>query len=310
MKIDLQQAIFLLKHGHVVGLPTETVYGLAACLNQPLAIEKIFELKNRPLANPLIIHVADQREVDAYVTDFPPGFAELAKAFWPGPLTLILPIKPPMIHSIVRADLPTAGFRFPDQILTRKIISQVGPLVMPSANLSGRPSSTTPEHVEQDFGCGFPVLDGGKCKRGLESTILCYKDAWVIARMGALSAEDLQKVLGYKPENMVLKKDAQPLCPGQLFRHYAPKARLFLGVDEIDEATHILGFEGRTYLKDKFVYILGSTDEPLQVAGNVYQKLRQLDEDGVQAAWIDMNFPQEGLWKTITERLRRAAGSS
>lgn len=309
MKIDVKKAIALLKQGNVVGLPTETVYGLAACLNRPLAIAKIFELKNRPLANPLIIHLAHQQELAEFVTNFPPGFDDLATVFWPGPLTLILPINQTKIHPIVRSDLPTAGFRIPDQPLTREIISETGPLVMPSANLSGRPSSTNPEHVEQDFGEDFPVLNGGKCQRGLESTILYYKDSfWVIARMGSLAAEDFKNVLGYLPENLSLKADARPICPGQLFRHYAPKARLFLGKDEIDEATHILGFKGRSYPEGKVVLYFGSIEEPLHVAGNFYQLLRQLDEEDITSVWVDMDFPRNGLWKTIAERLMRAAG--
>ncbi len=141
------------------------------------------------------------------------------------------------------------------------------------------------------------------------STILCYRGSgWVIARMGSLAAEDFKAVLGYLPVNMALKVEAQPICPGQLFRHYAPKARLFLGINEACQATHILGFEGREYPEDKIVLYFGSAAEPLSAASNLYRLLRQLDEEGITAAWIDMDFPKEGLWKTIEERLRRAAG--
>lgn len=308
MKIDVHQAIFSLMQSQVVGLPTETVYGLAACLNKPCAIEKIFKLKNRPLANPLIVHLAHQRELTDYVTEFPPKFHELAETFWPGPLTIILSVREKTIHPLVRAGLSTAGFRIPNQPLTLQVIKETGPLVMPSANLSGRPSSTNPEHLEEDFGNDFPVLDGGKCTRGLESTILCHREsAWVVARMGALAAEDFEQVLGYLPQNMTGKTEARPICPGQLFRHYAPRAHLLLGRDQMSMATHILGFKGRKYPENKRVFYLGSLEEVLEVAGNLYFLLRKLDEEDVSYAWIDMNFPKEGLWKTIEERLKRAA---
>lgn len=309
MKIDLQQTIALLLQGQVVGLPTETVYGIAACLRNRQAIEKIFELKNRPLTNPLIIHLAAPEDLQEFTTNLPPDFHALSEAFWPGPLTLILPIDESTIPPIARANLPTAAFRIPDQPLTREVIAQSGPLVMPSANLSGRPSSTSPEHVEQDFGPDFPVLDGGKCQRGLESTILCYQHpAWVIARMGSLAAEDFQSVLGYIPENMTLKNESKPICPGQLLRHYAPRAKLYLNADELEKTASILGFADRIYPKNHRVFILGSINQPQEIAHHLYDALRRLDEEGVQSVWVDMDFPQNGLWKTIHERIKRAAG--
>lgn len=311
MHISLKQAISLLRSGYVVGVPTETVYGLAASLEQPAAIERIFELKKRPHANPLIIHVADWKALQPYATHYPPGFEQLAQTFWPGSLTCILPVDT-HVPEIARAGLPTAGFRVPDHTLARQLIQETGPLVMPSANLSGRPSATRREHVEEDFGTDFPVLDGGMCTKGLESTILLYQSPeWVIVRLGALSADQFEPILGYLPRFMQKEKGTQPLCPGQLFRHYAPHARLMLGeAAALAEAPFILGFKERRYPLDKRVIVLGSLFHPVEVAENLYQALRQLDQEGARLAWVDMDFPRHGLWQTIAERLMRAGEGS
>lgn len=309
MKVTVSQAIAYLNQGEVVALPTETVYGLAASLHHTAAIEQVFKLKGRPLANPLIIHVAHLHEIQEYALAYPPDFEMLAQAFWPGPLTLILPIKTDKIDPLVRANLATAGFRIPDHAQTLEVIEGVGPLVMPSANLSGRPSSTRAEHIEQDFGKDFPVLCGGNCVRGLESTILYYQEpAWKIVRMGSLAAGNFKSILGYAPENLAIQSEAKPLCPGQLYRHYAPKARLLLNKRELNEASHILGFEERVYPEGKYVIYLGSIKDPKQVAANLYQVLRQLDQEEIPEIWVDMDFPLDGLWGTISERLIRAAG--
>jgi L-threonylcarbamoyladenylate synthase len=309
MRISIAQAQEKLLVDEVVAIPTETVYGLAAKLDRPEAIRKIFELKGRSLKNPLIIHVSDVSDVLSYAMNLPPHFQALTEAFWPGPLTLIIPIKTDLIPSIVRANLPTAGFRMPNHSLALKVIQTVGPLVMPSANLSGKPSSTQMEHIEKDFGLDFPVLDGGACQAGLESTILHYQNSrWTIIRLGALSADVFEPILGYKPAYQKNVKDNEVICPGQLFRHYAPQAKLILGnLERIHEADFILGFKERVYPLKKRLLYLGSLDHPHEVAENLYAILRQLDLEGAKVAWIDTNFPETGLWQTIAERLSRAA---
>jgi L-threonylcarbamoyladenylate synthase len=308
MCISLSQAIQALQEGQVVAVPTETVYGLAACLNQPAAIQQIFALKGRSLANPLIIHVAAPQDIQPYVTAFPPDFEKLAHAFWPGALTCILPVQEAYVPSLVRAGLPTAGFRVPASQVTRDLLQATGPLVMPSANLSGRPSATRPEHIDEDFGPDFPVLDGGACAHGVESTILLYQDnEWGIVRLGALAPDYFECVLGYQPRIIQRGVTEQPVCPGQLFRHYAPRAQLFLGDPAgLIEAPFVLGFKERHYPTDKRVIVLGSLFNPKEVAENLYQALRQLDQEGASQAWVDMDFLQTGLWQTIAERLLRA----
>lgn len=308
MRLNLSQSISALRSGEVIAVPTETVYGLAASLEHPEAIERIFTLKGRPRANPLIIHVADMRDIEKYVVSFPPHFEEIVNAFWPGSLTCILPVRS-NVPSNVRAGLPTAGFRVPDFELTRNLLKETGPLVMPSANLSGRPSATRPEHVEEDFGTDFPVLDGGNCAKGVESTILLYQDPeWVIVRLGALAPELFAPILGYQPRFEQKSHEAQPLCPGQMYRHYAPRAQLLLGdSSNLAKAPVVLGFKERKYPQEKRVILLGSVSNPEEVAENLYRVLRQLDQEGINLAWIDIDFPRHGLWLTIAERLFRAA---
>ena len=311
MRISLSEAISYLQSGKVIAVPTETVYGLAASLTQPQAIQEIFLLKGRPMTNPLIIHVADPKQIQVYATTLPPLFSQLAKAFWPGPMTLIMPVYTHLISPVVRAELPTAGFRIPHHSLTLQLLQTVGPLVMPSANLSGKPSATRPEHVEQDFGNSFPVLDGGICTKGIESTILSYQEErWVILRLGSLTSEAFQKILGYQPKIMQASSKTQPLCPGQLFRHYAPQAKLLLGdLARLQEAPFVLGFKERYYPERKRIIHLGSLQNAEEVAENLYNVLRQLDQEGASLAWVDMDFPNQGLWVTIAERLRKAGES-
>lgn len=312
MDVSLSEAASLLKEGKVVAVPTETVYGLAASLDHPDAIEQVFALKGRHHLNPLIIHMAHVQDLHHYILHYPPHFNALAEAFWPGPLTCILPVQISRVPPIARACLPTAGFRIPALQLTRDLLQLTGPLVMPSANLSGKPSATRPEHVKADFGPDLPILDGGICKKGVESTILFYDEQdkeWVIVRLGALAPEMFKPVLGYEPRFVQRSPDERPLSPGQLFRHYAPNARLSLGNPmALAEASCVLGFKERNY-PGKRVIILGSLAKPEEVAENLYQALRQLDQAGESHVWVDMDFPREGLWQTIAERLMRAGES-
>lgn len=310
MRVTLEQASGILTRGGLVAVPTETVYGLAASLKYEQAVQHIFVVKKRPPENPLIIHVADADQIRGFIEEFPPGFDVLADSFWPGPMTLVLPVRTAAVLSVVRAGLPTAGFRIPRHPSAQDLLRRTGPLVMPSANLSGKPSSTSPEHVEEDFGSDFPVLDGGPCDKGLESTILGrVGNRWAIFRQGALAAQDFTPVLGYTPLLIDATGEEKPLCPGRLFRHYSPKAKLLLGKKSRPDAEEaIVGFIERTYPGNKEIFFLGSLNDPLQVARNLYKILRELDRKHIETARIDTDFPEEGLWATIRERIRRAAG--
>lgn len=308
MRINLDSAVTLLNNGSVIGVPTETVYGLAASINHPAAIQQIYTLKGRPSNNPLIIHVAESKDVCSFMQENVYDLDLLARDFWPGPMTLVLPVKCKLIPSLARADLPTAAFRIPQHPLTLELLKKTGPLVMPSANLSGKPSSTSFEHVEDDFGVGFPVMDGGKCQKGLESTILIYHAGeWQIIRQGALAPEQFKTTLGYIPA-VQTKTLEKPLCPGQMYRHYAPKAQLKL-METFDTVTNgvIIGFSQRIYPKECTVLILGSLEDAETASSNLYATLRQLDQKGYSSAYVDMNFPKKGILATLAERLQRAA---
>lgn len=313
MKVSLEQAISLLNSGLVVAIPTETVYGLAASIDFPKAIEEIFRLKGRPANNPLIVHLASANDISLYAKELPEDFKKLAETFWPGPLTVVLPVIEDTVPDIARAGLPTAAFRVPDHELTHKVLKGTGPLVMPSANLSGKPSATSAEHVEHDFGKGFSVLDGGECTKGVESTILCREGSkWVVIRLGALPPEAFLHVLGYVPEVMDAKDPSAPICPGQMYRHYSPKAKLILleTIPSSDVSLNIVGFSDRTYPKNSRLFSLGTSDDPYVAAQLLYDVLRSLDREHVEEALVDMDFPQSGLWLTLRERLQKAATRS
>ncbi len=305
MKLNFFECKELLLRGDVVALPTETVFGLAACYQNGPAVQKIFDLKKRPLENPLILHIASPSSVKELTKELPPGTKQLMEAFWPGPLTLILPAKD-SVPFLVRAGLPTVAIRMPNHAPTLSLIRETGPLVAPSANLSGRPSSTSAAHVEEDFGKEFPVFEEEGAEKGVESTILIYLDGgWKITRLGALSREEIEAVLK-APVNQ-LEKSERTFSPGQHFRHYSPKASLHLGSEYRQEAPTVLGFSERSYANAKEVLHFGSLDRPEEALQNLYGLLRLLDQKKVDQAWVDMDFPEEGLWTTLRERLTRAS---
>ncbi len=303
MRIGIQEAIQRIRDGEVVAIPTETVYGLAASIHCSEAIDRIYTLKGRPAKNPLIIHASSFEEVCLLAQGSLKEGAALAEAFWPGAMTLVLPAAP-NIPEKVRAGLPTAAFRIPEHPLTLNLLRAIGPLAAPSANMSGRPSSTAPSHVETDFGADFPVLDGGVCTRGLESTILgMHEGEWKILRLGSIPPEAFKSVLGYIPE-----VGNQVLCPGQLYRHYAPQAHLVLS-EEYVPCEAIVGYSNRHYPERHPLFSLGHSDNPIAVSQSLYDTLRQLDQRNISSAWVDMRIPKSGLWLTIAERLQKAAAS-
>lgn len=201
MEIPFEEAKALLQSGNVIAVPTDTVYGLAAPLNSHQAIEYIYTLKGRPPQKPLTVHLSDLSQIFPFTKSLPKDFDTLANAFWPGPLTLIIPIDPATIPNTVRASLPTTGFRIPNHPLLLKLIDAVGPLLIPSANLSNRPPATTPQQIEAIFGPDFPILAGQPPHHGIASTILHHKEnRWHLLRPGAIPPEAFTPLLGYTPE--------------------------------------------------------------------------------------------------------------
>ena len=219
----------LIKAGEVVAFPTETVYGLGADALNPLAIKKVFEIKGRPADNPLIIHVSTREEAFELAQNVPEKARMLMDHFWPGPLTLVLP-GVARIPDIATAGLETVALRMPDHPLALELLRLTGPLVAPSANKSGRPSPTKPEHVREDFGDDIAVIDGGATRVGLESTVLdCSRTPWQILRPGAVGPEEIEDILNVKInsfEERPPEKTDQPRSPGQKYRHYSPNAQV------------------------------------------------------------------------------------
>jgi L-threonylcarbamoyladenylate synthase len=316
MRVSLEEAAKRLNAGEVVAVPTETVYGLAARLHDACAVARLFSLKGRPQDNPLIAHVADERQARLLVSRVPDAFAE-AKRFWPGPVTLVLPADLSAVPAAVRAGLATVAIRVPSHPLVRELIAKTGPLVAPSANVSGRPSATSPEHVEADFGAGFPVLDGGNCLGGVESTIVAlYDSGWEVLRTGAVAAEDLAKAIGSQPS--LSTTTDRPRSPGQKYRHYAPETelKLFDRKEDLDRAVAqaepgyaVLGF-GDSPSGALPLVSLGARGDFAENLRQLYAALRSLDGRGLKGAFVDADFERAGLGVTLYDRLAKAAKGS
>ncbi len=236
--ISLAQFAGKIRNGEVVAFPTETVYGLGADVWNADAVARIFELKGRPPDNPLIVHVSSIEMVETVVSDISDDARRLMERFWPGPLAIIFP-KRPEVLDIVTAGLPTVAVRMPDHPIPLRLISEAGPIAAPSANTSGRPSPTRAEHVRQDFGDDVPVIDGGSCQYGLESTVLDLSIMpYTILRPGRITQSELEQVLErpvrlavLDPAGLAQLKNA-PRSPGMKYTHYAPNARVRWMVEE------------------------------------------------------------------------------
>ncbi|MGK0380014.1 MAG: L-threonylcarbamoyladenylate synthase, partial [Patiriisocius sp.] len=225
---DISKAIEILNNEDVIAIPTETVYGLAGNIYSEKAIRKIFQVKQRPFFNPLIVHIESIDKIDEVVSEFPPKAQKLAEAFWPGSLTLILP-KKSNIPDVITAGKDTVGVRVPNHPITLSLLKQLSfPLAAPSANPFNRISPTSSLHVEGYFKSSISmVLEGGECKNGIESTIIGFEnnDA-LLYRLGSISIEEIEKVIGkIQVKN---KSETTPTAPGMLAKHYAPRTKTYL----------------------------------------------------------------------------------
>jgi L-threonylcarbamoyladenylate synthase len=307
---DINKAKQLLEQGELVGIPTETVYGLGGNALNPKSVTRIFEVKKRPEFDPLIIHVSSFQKVDRYTKNIPDSARELAKVFWPGPLTLLLERKS-VVPDLVTAGLPRVGIRCPDHPLTHALLDAVDfPLAAPSANPFGYVSPTTPEHVNEQLGDKISyILDGGPCRVGIESTIVGFdKDGGVIYRSGGISAEHIERVIG-KVKNQ-LNSSSNPKTPGQLLSHYAPAKRIIVGNVEtlMEEATGkrvgVLTFSKNYQLP--YQYVLSASGNMEEAARNFFSALRALDKLPIDVILAEF-VPETGLGRAINDRLRRAS---
>lgn len=323
---QLEEAAEYLRNGELVAIPTETVYGLGANAMCEEAVRKIYEVKGRPSDNPLIIHVAGADEVERYCSEIPEAAVRVMERFWPGPVTMVLK-KKDNIGDFISAGLPTVAVRCPLTQLTRDLIRLCGfPIAAPSANLSGRPSTTTVAHCVEDLDGKIPaVLDGGDCRYGLESTIIdLSEDVPTLLRPGAVTLEELRDLLGEvrvdKALTQALAPGERPKAPGMKYRHYAPAAPLTLvsGAPEdtaeyigqfTDPETGVLCFDD---LKDRFggagaVLTYGNSLDREEQAHELFDRLREFDKTEVKQIYAQVTG-DEGIGLAIVNRLSKAAG--
>ena len=305
----IAKAIAILRGGGLVAIPTETVYGLAADATNGHAVALIYEVKGRPSFNPLICHVADM-QMSECLGVFDELSRTLAEAFWPGPLTLVLPCaEGSPIHPLTTAGLKSIGLRMPEGA-ARKVIEQLGaPLAAPSANSSGRISATSADAVQADLGDKIDlILDGGICPVGVESTIVKVEEGQVrLLRPGGISAEDIARVTG-KP---VVRADQRAAieAPGMLASHYAPRAKVRLDAMRIlpDEALLAFGPRRVCGVQSSMLTLnLSETGDLREAAANLFAHLSRLDFEGVRCIAVEP-IPMRGLGEAINDRLMRAA---
>lgn len=302
----LAEAAEILRSGGLVAFPTETVYGLGADATSAAAVGRIFTAKGRPRINPLIAHVASLESARAQGL-FSEDAAKLAEAFWPGPLTLVLPVaKGVSVCPDARAGHATIALRIPAHPVGLALVGAAGvPVAAPSANRSGRVSPVTAEHVLEDLdGSVDLVLDGGRCPMGLESTIVaCLDGPPRLLRSGAVSRSAIEAVLGFPLAGLVTSKEV--LAPGMLASHYAPRARLRLGATRLEPGEAGLDFGG-AFPPGENVRDLSPRRDLDEAAANLFLYLRELDTLGCETIAV-APIPREGLGEAIDDRLTRAA---
>ncbi|WP_300298974.1 L-threonylcarbamoyladenylate synthase [Ferrovibrio sp.] len=305
--VTISEAAGKLKAGEVVAFATETVYGLGADATNPAAVARIFATKGRPDFNPLICHIADLAQLDDLVMADARA-RRLAEAFWPGALTLVLPRRPDCpVAPAVSAGLPSLALRMPAHPQARELLRLVGrPVAAPSANRSGHVSPTTAQHVRDSLGPEVPVLDGGPCPVGLESTVIGLTGPQAtLLRPGGVAAEEIERVLG---ETLARPTDVKRESPGMLLKHYAPRlpVRLEATAAQPGKNEGLLSF-GPPPPGFTSVWRLSDAGDLAEAAANLYAGLHALDHapglDGIAV----MPIPPHGLGQAINDRLTRAA---
>ena len=324
----IDEAADLLQAGQLIAFPTETVYGLGAIASNDEAVKNVYKVKGRPSDNPLIVHVCD-REVGQYVAFVPQQAEALMEAFWPGPLTLIFPMKEGVFAPTVTAGHNTVALRMPAQEQTLELIRKTGfPLVGPSANTSGKPSPTTAQHVMHDLsGKIAGILDGGETQIGLESTVLdlTNADGPVILRPGAITEVQLEPIIGKMAGSAQTTNESEaPKAPGMKYQHYAPAQPVVLidGTDADWEAAideycgkgkkiGILASEEKLAIHQqaaRSTYSLGMKNDVVAASQRLYAGLRYLDEQPVDVILAEA-YDIAGLGKAFMNRLEKAASS-
>lgn len=307
---EIEIARALLLQDEVVAIPTETVYGLAGNALNEKAVSKIFEAKNRPHFDPLIVHVKGISEVSKYVEEVPQMAYDLMGRFWPGALTILLP-KKSCIPDLTTSGLSEVGIRIPNHPLTLDLLNSLSfPLAAPSANPFGYISPTSAEHVNDQLGSKIPyILDGGNCSVGIESTVLRVQHNEIeILRLGGISVEDLQAFTSNI--HIHAHSSSSPAAPGMLTSHYAPRKPIYVG--NIRELMHVFSSERIGILSFKDDYgleaqrILSKSGNFTEAAANLFSYLRELDALNIDVILAEY-LPNENLGRAINDKLKRAS---
>lgn len=327
-KENLDVAAKALQQGEIVSFPTETVYGLGAIATSQEAVLKVFEAKGRPSDNPLIVHISDIQQMTSTVEEVPEIALTLAKAFWPGPLTMILKAKPGIYAPALSAGLPTVSFRMPNHPLTLELITKVGiPLVGPSANLSTKPSPTKVQHVFEDMnGRIRGIVDGGSSTVGVESTVidLTNEEGPVILRPGVITKEQIESVIGPIQSSVTTKTGEReiPKSPGMKYRHYAPKTPVLVvegavesftkAIQEAQNNGKTVGIMAQNAIVDAFerrvkgIYKMGTSVDAMN--RSLFDALRTLDHLELDII-LAQSAPEEGVGIAYMNRLKKAAST-
>lgn len=312
--IDVEQAGRLLREGKLVAFGTETVYGLGANAYDMQAVARVFEAKNRPRFDPLIVHVASPEQIEEVAASVPSSARRLIETFWPGPLTLVLP-KRETIPDLVTSGRPTVGVRVPAPEMTRALLAEAGvPVAAPSANPFGRISPTTADHVQEQLGGLVDyIFDCGPCTVGIESTVVDVTgDVPLILRPGGVTQEAIEQIVG--PVELVTNvEDGPQRAPGMLSRHYAPRTPLVISETPVATAESqegtigLLAFgpapESRLFSR---LELLSERGDLVEATAGFFAALRRLDAAGLDQI-IATPFPETGLGRALNDRLRRAA---
>jgi L-threonylcarbamoyladenylate synthase len=307
---NLEDAIALLKSGKLVAIPTETVYGLAGNALNERAVAEIFQVKNRPRFDPLIVHLPSIDAVEKYVISFPEKLKNIAKKCWPGPLTVLLP-QNHLIPDLVTSGSDLCAFRVPNQTSTLALLESIDfPVAAPSANPFGYVSPTSAQHVADQLSDKIPlILDGGTCSVGLESTIIGIEnEELVVYRLGGLSVEDLEIIAG-EPISNIKTSSSKPAAPGMLESHYAPKKKVILveSWDDclVDSSIGYLFFGDAPFESINQIN-LSETKDLLEAASTLFASLRALDQMPIDKIYTQL-LPDIGLGRAINDRLKRAS---
>lgn len=313
---DIEEAAYWLRKNEVVAIPTETVYGLAANIYSEKAVEKIYEIKNRPRNNPLIVHLKSEKELYKFAINIPIKAKILSKAFWPGPLTLVLE-KSALVPEHITSGKNTVALRVPAKKIILELLNEIDfPLAAPSANPSNKTSATSRKHVEMYFKNSSLVyaLDGGNCEKGLESTIVGFENGEpIIYRLGSLSLEMIEKVVGKVSVKNIAENDV--LTPGMFSKHYAPNTKLSNVLDWEDYskknqdkkfALLTMGTNLKCNIENVSIFNLSEKNDLDEVAKNLYKALFEIDQMVFDEILFNY-FPENQLGVVINDRLTRAS---